>query len=199
MNVDVSHLPRHAFGARAPTWWGTVLLIAIEGTMMGLLLVSYFYLRGNFQVWPPSAMGDRVFRLALVQAGMLALSLVPVVLASAAAKRGQVPRARGLLLAGTLMGAAMLVLRAIEIGALPFRWDANAYGSIFWMILILHSTHVLSGVAENAVLLAVLWVGPVEEKHLGDVEISAALWAFVVLEWVAAAIILYAEPILLPR
>jgi cytochrome c oxidase subunit 3 len=65
--------------------------------------------------------------------------------------------------------------------------------------LILHSTHVLSGVAENAVLLAVLWVGPVEEKHLGDVEISAALWAFVVLEWVAAAIILYAEPILLPR
>jgi cytochrome c oxidase subunit 3 len=199
MNLNVAHLPRHAFGPRAPIWWGTIFLIAIEGTMMGLLLVSYFYLRGNFQVWPPSEMGDQVFRLAMAQACLLGLSLIPIGIASTAAKHGRTRLARGLLLAGTVVGAVMLVLRGFEIAALPFRWDANAYASIFWMILILHTTHVLSGVAENAVLLGVLWVGPVEEKHLGDVEASALLWGFVVLEWAAAALILYVGPVLLPR
>jgi cytochrome c oxidase subunit 3 len=199
MNLDVSRLPKHAFGPRAPVWWGTVLLIAIEGTMMGLLLVSYFYLRGNFQVWPPAGLGDRVFHLAMAQAALLGASLAPIMLASTAAKRGQLREARWLLLAGTLLGVVMLVLRALEIGALSFRWDSNAYGSVFWMILILHTTHVLSGVAENAVLLAVLWGGAVEEKHFGDVENSALLWYFVVLEWAAALVILYFEPILLPR
>jgi cytochrome c oxidase subunit 3 len=199
MNVDVAALPRHAFGPRAPIWWGAVLLVVIEGTMMGLLLVSYFYLRGNFQVWPPSGLGPRVFWLAMLEAALLAVSLVPIALASGAAQRGQLGRARRLLLTGTLLGGAMLILRGIEIGSLPFRWDTNAYGSVFWMILILHTTHVLSGAAENAVLLAVLWRGSSEPKHLGDVETSAILWYFVVLEWLAAFAILYFEPILLPR
>ena len=45
--IDVSELPSHAFGLRAPVVWGAILLVAIESTMMGLLLVSDIYLRGN--------------------------------------------------------------------------------------------------------------------------------------------------------
>ena len=38
--LDVSDLPAFAFGARATLWWGVWGLIAIEGTMFGLLIAS---------------------------------------------------------------------------------------------------------------------------------------------------------------
>ena len=39
--------------ARAPMWWGNLLLIFIETMTMGLLVASYFYIRRNFWEWPP--------------------------------------------------------------------------------------------------------------------------------------------------
>ncbi|HEV7518004.1 MAG TPA: hypothetical protein VGR07_17025, partial [Thermoanaerobaculia bacterium] len=51
--LDVSELPTVVFGSRAPLWWGLIGMIAIESTMFALLVVTYYYLRGNAQVWPP--------------------------------------------------------------------------------------------------------------------------------------------------
>jgi cytochrome c oxidase subunit 3 len=198
-DVDVSSLPQHAFGERSVVWWGALLLVAIEGTMMSLLLVSYFYVRGNYDLWPPSPYGSPVFRLALPLALALVFSLVPTRLAQQAARAERLRPARFYFLLATLPGVAALVLRAFEFRWLPFRWDAHAYGSLFWMILGLHTLHIISGVAENAVVLAVLYLGPVERKHFGDLESSALLWYLVVLEWIPAFAILYLEPILLPR
>jgi cytochrome c oxidase subunit 3 len=198
-SLDVSGLPRHAFGQRAPLWWGCLLLVAIEGTMMGLLLVSYLYLRGNYELWPPSGYGGTVLRLAVAQALLLAASFPPMALGIRAAKREALWPTRLWLLLVTLLGLAMLALRAAEIAHLPFRWDSHAYGSVFWMILGLHTTHVLAGVVENAVILTLLFFGPVEKKHFGDVEASALLWYFVVLEWVPMFALLYFEPIFLAR
>src|SRR5438552_15403539 len=85
--LDVSGLPSNAFGHRAPLWWGVLLLIAIESTAMGLLLVSYFYLRGNYDVWPPTTMAPGALRLAIVQAIVLGASYLPVLLRARAARQ----------------------------------------------------------------------------------------------------------------
>jgi cytochrome c oxidase subunit 3 len=197
--LDVSRLPEHASGQRTPLWWGVVLLVAIESTTMGLLLVSYFYLRGNYAAWPPSPVGATAVRLASAQAVLLALSYAPMVLAARAARRERLRATRSWLLLATVLGALVLVLRAFEIPRIGFRWDDNAYGSLFWMTLGLHITHLLTGVVENAVLLALLWLGPVERKHFTDVEVGALLWYFAVLEWAPGFTILYLEPLLFPR
>jgi cytochrome c oxidase subunit 3 len=197
--LDVSGLPPHAFGHRAPLWWGVLLLVAIESTAMGLLLVSYFYLRGNYDVWPPVPIGAPALRLASIQAALLGLSYVPMWLAVRAARRQQLVPTRSWLTVAMILGAAMLVVRWFEFERIPFRWDTTAYGSVFWMTLGLHVTHVLTGVLEDAMVIAVLWRGPVEQKHFGDVEASALLWYFSVIEWVPAFAILYLEPWLFPR
>ncbi len=93
----------------------------------------------------------------------------------------------------------MLAVRALEIPRIPFRWDDHAWGSIFWMTFGLHVAHVLTGVLENTMLIALLYTGPVEEKHYGDVEASALLWYFSVLEWAPAFAILYLGPLVFPR
>jgi cytochrome c oxidase subunit 3 len=197
--LDVSTLPSHAFGHRSPLWWAVLLMVAIESTAMGLLLVSFFYLRGNFQRWPPSPLGAGVFRLATLQAALLLASYVPMVLSVRAARRQRLKPTRLWLLVATALGAATLVFRALEIPRIAFRWDSNAYGSAFWMILGLHVTHVLTGVLENAMMLVLFWRGPVEEKHFGDVEASALLWYFSILEWVPAFAILYVQPLFAGR
>ena len=51
--LDVSHLPASALDARHPIWWGNTLLLAVESTILTLVLVTYIYLRKNFDVWPP--------------------------------------------------------------------------------------------------------------------------------------------------
>lgn len=192
--LDVSGLPSHAFGHRAPLWWGVLLMVVIEATTMALLLVSYFYVRGNYDLWPPTPLSPGVFRLAVVDALLLAVSFPAMVICVRAARREQLAPTRTWLIAATALGVAMLIVRGFEIPAIPFRWDQHAYGSVFWMIFGLHIAHVLTGVLENAMLIALLYKGPVEQKHFGDIEASALLWYFVVLEWVPGFAILYLEP-----
>jgi cytochrome c oxidase subunit III len=195
--LDVSRLPENAYGYRSPLWWGVVLMIAIESTAMSLLLVSYFYVRGNYDVWPPTALSPLVMRLAIVQAILLAISMLPMVRCVRAARHEQLRPTRLWLIITTVFGAAMLVVRGFEFAVLPFHWDSHAYGSIFWMVLGLHVTHLLTSVLENLMLIALLYKGPVEQKHFGDIEASALLWFFSVLEWAPAFAILYLSPLML--
>ncbi|HEX2657050.1 MAG TPA: hypothetical protein VHU40_02205 [Polyangia bacterium] len=188
---DVSVLPGYAFGTRSPVVWGAALLVAIESTMMGLLLVSEIYLRGNQQAWPHLAFPRKVVGIAVVELALLLGSLVPAALSARAARREQVERSRSSLIAATVLGVMMLVVRGYLFGHLPFRWDEHALGSVFWTALVLHTTHVFAGVAEYGVLIALLFRGPVEKKNFVDVEASWVLWAFSVLEWIPATVLLY--------
>jgi len=194
--LDVSALPSHAFGLRNPLWWGLLLLVAIEGTAMGLLLVSAIYLRGEADVWPPSTVGPAALRLALIEAALLGASTFPMVWAVRAARAQRLRPARGWLVVATVLAVAMLAVRAAEIPRVAFRWDSHAFGSVFWMTLGVHITHVVTGVLENGLLIAVFFVGPVEKKHYGDLEASALLWYLSVLEWAPAVFIFYGAPAL---
>jgi cytochrome c oxidase subunit 3 len=194
--LDVSGLPGYAFGYRDPVWWGVLLLVAIEGTAMGLLLVSALYVRGNFQFWPPVSIGHPALRLATLELILLAASYLPMVMCVRASRREQLRPTRAWLIAATVLGAAMLIVRGFEVPRIPFRWDSNAYGSLFWMTFGVHVSHVLTGVLENGMMIALLLKGPVEQKHFADVEATALLWYFSVLEWVPAFAIIYLQPLL---
>lgn len=52
-HLDVYHLPSSGLDAQHPIWWGNTLLLCVESTILVLLLVTYFYLRKNFDPWPP--------------------------------------------------------------------------------------------------------------------------------------------------
>ena len=194
--LDVSGLPTHAFGIRSPIWWGLLLLVAIEGTAMGLLLVSAIYLRGEAAVWPPSTVGPAALRLALVEAALLGASALPMAWSVRAARAERLRPARLWLVVATLLAVAMLALRAVEIPRIAFRWDSHSFGSVFWMTFGLHVTHVVTGVLENGLLISLFFIGPVESKHYGDLEASALLWYLSVLEWAPALFIFYGVPAL---
>src|SRR5918993_5094877 len=93
-NVDVSRLPTTTFSHRSLAWWGTLGFMAIEGTTLFIAVVAYFYLRRNFQSWPPEHTVRPSLFWPTVQVVLLLASLVPVVLADRAAYRVDLERLR---------------------------------------------------------------------------------------------------------
>lgn len=197
--IDVSDLPRVAFGMRDPVAWGVLGLVAIESTMVVILVATYLYLRGNFDAWPPNDMGAAPTRLAAAEAAIVLLSAVPTHLTNVAAVNHRLRPMRWWLLVATLMIAVLVALRAWEFRALPFRWDTQAHGSVFYMLLGLNTFHVLGGLVENLVLLGILFRGPVEDKLPADIQSSGFYWYFVVISSLVVFAFLYLEPLLVPR
>jgi heme/copper-type cytochrome/quinol oxidase subunit 3 len=191
--LDVSKLPTYTFGPADPVWWSASLFIAIETTMFALLLTAYFYVRGNFQEWPPTGPGAPSTKAACVGAVLLALSIVPAVLADRAARRHDLRGMRRQLIAATVLMAGFLVARALELAWLAFRWDDHAYGSVFWATVGMHTFHSLTSLVENGVMVAVLSIGPVEKRHLVDVHSTALYWYFVTGAWLPIVALLYGD------
>lgn len=193
--LDVATLPDNAFSHHAPIWWGNLLMIFIEGTAFALLAGSYFYIRRNFDLWPPP-------RTFLPDLGVSSINLLVLIVSAAPFWYGarlaflrEKPAAIGRwLMIGVLFGIVAIVLRGFEFGALHTRYDSNAYGSITWSILAVHMTHLLAGTIETFLIAFVMFVGPVEKKHYTDASVMAVYWYFIVLSWVALFAIVFMAP-----
>ena len=194
-SLDVSALPSIAFGPRAPLWWGVVGLIAIEGTALAMLIAAYLYVRRNVVEWPPAGTSLPALGLASGELLVLVVSLLPMILVDRAARREEyLPVTLGLGV-GTAFGLASLALRALQFAnALGTRWDADVYGSIVWFLLGMQAMHVITSTVENALLLAVLVIGPVERKDYVDAHVNALFWYFAVGTWIAVYALVYLAP-----
>jgi cytochrome c oxidase subunit 3 len=188
--VDASVLPSHAFGHRSMMWWGVMGMIAIEGTVFALAIAVYLYVRKDFTEWPPVARPPELF-WGTLNTLILIVSMVPNQWAKRAAERYDSRKVKWALVACLIFSAAFLLVRVFEFGSLNCRWDSNAYGSAIWMLLGLHTLHLLTDTYDTAVLTALMWFGPVEDKRFVDVSESAVYWYFVVLAWLPIYAIIY--------
>jgi cytochrome c oxidase subunit 3 len=192
--IDVSALKTYAFGSRSPLFWGTLLLCCIEGTALAILFTSYFYLRQNFDDWPPSARMPPL--VGGVATGLLAASLVPMVMTAKVARTMDLRRTRLWQLISTAVGGAALAARWWELRSIPFDWTENAYASVVWASAGFHTVDFIAEMGEMLVLSAMLFSRHREEKHFEDVYVNAVFWAFLVLVWLPFAGVFYLDGVL---
>ena len=192
-SLDVSGLPTITFSHRSLMWWGTLGLMAIEGTVFALTIMTYFYLRSHAETWPLTAPPPDLLWGTLNTVIMLA-SLVPNHLAKRAAERLDLQGVRVWLWVGIAIGVAFLVVRAFEFAGLNTRWDSNAYGSVVWVLLGFHTTHLVTDVFDSIVLGVLFFTGPLEGKRYVDVSENAVYWYFVVLSWLPIYLVVYLAP-----
>jgi cytochrome c oxidase subunit I+III len=193
--IDVAGLPDHAFGHRSILWWGTMGLIAIEGTVFVLLIVSSVYLRGRSFEWPPRTIAPPDLLWGTVNTGLLLLSAVPNQLAKMAAERFDLGRTRLWVAACLVVSVAFHWIRVFEFASLNVWWDQTAYGSTVWLLLGLHTFHILTDALDTLVLFILLLVKPVDACRFVDVSENSFYWYFVVVAWLPIYVVLY----LLPR
>jgi cytochrome c oxidase subunit III len=192
--LDVRTLPRTVFGHRSLMWWGTMGFIIIEGTTLFICAVTYFYLRRNFQTWPP----EHVFRPALViptvQAILMLLSNIPMRAVDRASSRMDLSGVRRGLVICSVLIVLMTVLRVFEFRALNVRWDTSAYGSAAWATLVAHTTLLGLEMAETIAITVLIFGREVEERDLSGVSDNAAYWYFLTGVWIPLYIMVFLTP-----
>jgi heme/copper-type cytochrome/quinol oxidase subunit 3 len=191
--VDVSPLPKFAFGHKGLVWWGTVGFMVIEGSMFVIALIVYFYLRLKVQEWPPNLANPGI-TFATMNLVLILLSCIPNALAKKAAESFNLGAVRLWIVVLTLIGIAAVVLRGLEYTQLNTRWDDNAYGSITWVLLSLHTIHVATDVVDGGVLAALMFTGPITERRFVDVSENSLYWYFIVAWWIPIYLVVYWAP-----
>jgi heme/copper-type cytochrome/quinol oxidase subunit 3 len=73
-------------------------------------------------------------------------------------------------------GVVFLVIRGFEFTALNCAWDTNAYGSILWAIMGLHTAHLLTDVVDTGVLTALMFTRHARGRRFVDVSENAFYW-----------------------
>ncbi|HEX6059522.1 MAG TPA: cytochrome c oxidase subunit 3 [Gemmatimonadaceae bacterium] len=196
LTIDVSELPTTTFGRRNLNWWGTVGFMAIEGTTMIVAAAALLYIRGNFDSWPPRPILPPHLGVPSLVLLLLLVKLVPAWYAIDSAQRLDRAASRRWMALALLLGTAATAFRLLEFDSLNVRWDTNAYGSIVWTILGLHTFLLVFDVLETAAILLLL--GDEERlrtKHYADVEDASVYEFFLSLSWVPLFLLVY----LLPR
>lgn len=188
--LDVSQLPSFGFGQRSLMWWGTMGIVAIEGTVFALAIMTYFYIRTLSGEWPMGSPAPSLL-WGTINLAVVLLSAIPNHWTKGAAERYDLGRTRAGLLLCLVFELAAIALRFLEFAALNVAWDTNAYGSIVWTLLGLHTLHLVTDFVDSAVLYALVLREPVEGKSYVDVTENAVYWDFVVLAWIPIYVVIY--------
>jgi cytochrome c oxidase subunit III len=191
--IDVSQLPDHAFGHRGLIWWGSTGFMVIEGTMFAIVLVAYFYLRLRVPAWPPS-LPNPSLTPGVVGSLILLGSCIPNHFTKRAAEKYRLRHVQVGMVVCLVFAVLAIIARAYEFRALNAPWDANAYASVTWLLLGLHTSHLVTDFLESTVLAAIVFTKEVDGPRYVDVSENAMYWYFVVGSWIPVYLTIYFAP-----
>jgi heme/copper-type cytochrome/quinol oxidase subunit 3 len=192
-NIDVSNLPTYAFGHRALTWWATWSMMFMEGAMLLIFIVTYFFLRTRVPVWPPGLKPPDLL-WGTVNTVILLASFFPNHLAKKASEKLDLRGVRLWMIVTLLFALAFAVIRFVEFRHLNCSWDQNAYGSIVWVNMGFHTMHLFTDIVDSIVLVVLMFAGPIEGKRFVDVSENSIYWNFVIVIWVLLYAVIYIAP-----
>ncbi len=190
---EVASLPDSGFSHRTLIWWGVIGFILIEGTAFVLAGGSYFFLMNHSTPWPPHRVPPDLAVATAFTVLMLVSELPNVWTDRVAHAERLLPTRIGLAIM-SLIGLALIVLRWFEFQNLNVRWDENAYGSIVWAVLFLHTVHLLTDWVDTLVLTVFAFMHDLERTHYSDVADNCLYWHFVAIAWLPLYALLYWVP-----
>ena len=189
--LDASRLPTVVFGHRNVSWLGNVFYMLIEGMMFALVIASYFYLRTRSVTWPPGGHAPPAVGFGLANVAVFLVSIAPARWIKLQAPTGNRAKIRLGLLILSLFGIVALVLRGFEFTALHCRWTDNAYASVIWILLGMHTGHVITEWIETVALLAISFTTKMSGPRLPDASTNSDYWHFVVVTGLITAFVIY--------
>ena len=190
---DLSQLPSAGFRSHGLWFWAGMGFMAIEGAGFALACAAYVYLMNGAEQWPLDGRAPDLLWGTLFTAVVLASS-IPNRILSKAARRRDLAATRRWALVLLLVTAAALALRGFEFPHLNTRWDADAYGSIVWALMLLHTVHLLTDFLDTSFLTLFLFTHRVDTERFSDTDDNCAYWEFVVLTWLPIYALVYWAP-----
>jgi cytochrome c oxidase subunit III len=169
-------------------------MILMEGTMLVILVIGYFFLRTTVPDWPPGRTEQPYLLWGTVNTAIILISVIPNHFAKKASESLDLTGVRIWMIVMLLFGLAFAFFRILEFRSLNCRWDQNAYGSIVWLNMGFHTAHLLTDIVDTIVLIALMFIGPIEGKRFVDVSENSIYWNFVVVIWLLIYVVIYIGP-----
>jgi heme/copper-type cytochrome/quinol oxidase subunit 3 len=169
--------------------------MVIEGAGFGLAFAAYFFLMGHEQGWPPEGRQPPGLLAGTLFLIVILLSEIPNTLIKRAAAERDVPTIRLLMGVMVAIGTVLLVIRGFEFNSLNCRWTDDAYSSIIWALLLLHTAHIGTDWIDTIVLWLLMrtelgWEG----RRLVDTDENCLYWRYVWLLWIPIYLMIYWVP-----
>ncbi len=197
--VDVSTWRREYADHRHTFWWGIIVLIAIEITVVGAFITSYFYLwvlnvadKGGG--WPPMGTELPPLLYPSINTVLLILCSISMYYGGIVMQRGEARKFFWLVVFCCLAGFLILYLRWLQFMALPFDWKENAYASFVWTLTAFHFVHLTSAILGTAVIGWFTYEGYYTKERMLGVQVDTLYWYFVSASWVPVYFVLYWTP-----
>jgi heme/copper-type cytochrome/quinol oxidase subunit 3 len=192
---DVADLPTHKFGTSSLTWWGIIGFMVIEGVAFGLVFATYFFLMGHEQGWPPEGRKAPDVIAGTLFTLLILVSEIANTRIKKAARAHDIATVRALMPLMVAVGVVLLIIRGFEFNSLNCRWTDDAYASVIWALLLLHTTHILTDWFDTAVLAALVRT-PLgyEGRRFEDVDENSLYWRYVWLLWLPIYLMIYWVP-----
>jgi cytochrome c oxidase subunit 3 len=201
--IDVRDLPAGEWDESSPLWWGNTLNLVMETVVFGGLIAMYVTIVMNTDPFPPirTTSGLPVLRQAapdlfLPTIGLIVLlvSLIPAIWLDISSRRHNVRSIKIASILTLVFNLAAIIIRYYEFDSLNFKWDDNAYGSILWIILIMHLIHLVVLLGEDLSVILWIFTKGVDEKQTVDLTVAAVYWYWIVGMWVILFAIIYISP-----
>jgi cytochrome c oxidase subunit III len=192
--VDVTELPTVVFGQRGLLWWGTWGFAVAESMTLLLSIATYFYLRRNFQSYPPEGYPLPDWIAPTIGAAIFLLTCIPAYfLKKSATKMDRRVTTRWLVIL-SVCSVVLCVVRTFDFYALRVLWMTSAYGSVTWVLLGFHGSLLVIEAAEVIGTTALFIRGPVLPRHYPDACDITNYWYFLVASWIPIWLIVYFAP-----
>jgi heme/copper-type cytochrome/quinol oxidase subunit 3 len=165
---------------RPTAWWGMLILVTSEAMLFAAFIGTYYYLRFETAVWPPDGIPEPRVIVPIVLAVVLALSAVPVHIASTAAQTGRLASARLYLVLALVVQCGYIAYEIHDFRDQLRSFDVtrDAYSSIYFTLLGADHAHVILGILFSLWLLWKLARGLTTYRANAAMAI-ALYWGFV--------------------
>lgn len=191
------NIPVYPNGSPAITRWSMSLLVLLIGICTALFEFAYFYIALQHVVWPQWNLPEP----NLLWPGIATVAMLAAAGAMFFANRNITAGGQwGLrisLLAAFLLGGVAAGLLIYDLSQVPFDHTTNAYGSLYFTLLVFLMLIVVGGMAQNLFTQVWAWRGRYTPGEHIAVDIGALYWYAAAAFWLVLAGTVYLAPYLM--
>jgi cytochrome c oxidase subunit I+III len=195
--LPVSDVVKKEEGKYPPMFYGMIFLCLAEAAELGGTIVTYFYLRSGTNDWPPGDMQLPQLLIPTLGTLLLIASIIPSYLDDQAIKKNDI---RGLIINTILtivLQAAFIAVFWYHLKTLNFKWDDNAYASIYWISIILTLIFTGGTVFEGIYILIQAFRGLYDKDRHWAIEADGISNYVGVAQWILVYLTLFISPYLM--
>jgi cytochrome c oxidase subunit I+III len=203
-SVDIGggqHLPIYVTGPSSHSWWATVVIMLVLGSIFASLAFTYYFLwMGVEGAWPPEGMGLSQPSWPVLSAVLLALGSAAVALSSRLLQRGG--RQAGLAVLLPMVPGVLLLVGGLVAEGWG-QWQAgvrpaqHAYAAAIWTFISINGAQAFTVLVMTGLCLARAFAHKLDGVRRVTFENTMLFWHYTTAQSVASLAVVHLAPRLL--